>query len=659
MKLRNLYPLVFIITISFNSYAQDYSFEDFVGTWNGSISSTYFGGYNDPMTMIIYDDHFYTETSGHLMPTIYPNTQQCDFDEPTNRMHWWWLETVYAGQHFYHHEYYEVVYFSNDTLIMHYNFWDDPVPNPDAGMIFLVRETLTPSPSNLSAQILAQNIQLNWNEPSNVPQGSTLQCYNVYYSENNSAYVLLDDVQGATSYTHAGYFQAGSHAYYVTAVYNIGESAPSNEAEIITTAIAPVGDFMADNTMPTIIDTVSFTDLSANEPASWFWSFSPATVVFLQGTNAYSQHPVVKFNGISSYTVTLTVSNIAGEDMETKTAYINSANAAPVADFTVDNIEPLVGEVVSFTDMSMYEPDSWNWVIDPATYEFVDGTGPSSQNPKVKFLASDIFSVELTVTNSQGSDSKMEFINVMDGGILSVMISATETVICEGISTELTAVVYGGSEYYTYSWTSDPAGFTSSEPVVEVSPDVTTTYMVEVYDGNSTASGDIEIMVSELTEIILENWPGQLCQDEPPVQLYAMPEGGIFSGEAVTPEGIFNPEQALSGWNVITYTYMNAYGCESMAQDSVYVDNCTSTDEFNDLNATLRVYPNPATDALNILSDVEMSTLRIFNNQGRLLQILEIRTNEYQMNVSGLGEGLYFFIIETAEGTATRRVLVQ
>lgn len=659
MKLRDFYTFVFFIVFSSGSYAQDYTFEDFVGTWNGSISSTYFGGYNDPMTMVIYDDHFYTETSGHLMPTIYPNTQQCDFDEPTNRMHWWWLQTVYAGQHFYQHEYYEVVYFSNDTLIMHYNFWDDPAPNPDAGTIFLVRETLTPSPANLTAQILAQDIQLSWNEPSNIPQGSTLQGYNIYYSENNAAFALLDEVQGATSYTHTGYFQAGSHAYYVTAVYNIGESAPSNDAEIITTAIAPVGDFMADNTMPTIIDTVTFTDLSVNEPTSWYWSFSPATVVFLQGTNAYSQHPVVKFYGISGYTVSLTVSNIAGEDMETKTAYINATNAAPVADFTADNMEPLVGDVVSFTDMSMYEPDTWNWVIDPATYEFVEGTGPSSQNPKVKFLEPGIYSVELTVTNSQGSDSKMEFINVEDGSILSVMISATETEICQGESAELTAVVYGGSGNYTYSWTSDPAGFTSSDPVVEVSPDVTTTYMLEVFDGNNTTSGDIEIMVGEITEITLENWPGQLCHDEPPLQLYAMPEGGVFSGEAVTPEGIFNPGEAMSGWNVITYSYLNAYGCESMAQDSLYVDNCTSTDEFNDLDAALRVYPNPATDVLNILSDVEMSTLRIFNSQGQLFQVIEIRTNEYQMNVSALREGLYFLIIEAAESKATRRVLVQ
>jgi hypothetical protein len=125
------------------SFSQSYTFEDFVGTWNGYISSTSFGGYNDPMTMVIEPDGFYTETSGHLMPTIYPNTQECDFDAPTNRFHWWYLKIVYAGQYTYQHFFYEIVYFQNDTLEMHYNFWDDPEPYPEVGTIFLVRDTFT------------------------------------------------------------------------------------------------------------------------------------------------------------------------------------------------------------------------------------------------------------------------------------------------------------------------------------------------------------------------------------------------------------------------------------------------------------------------------------------------------------------------------------
>jgi len=135
--------LVSLIFLFISSFGQAYTFEDFVGTWTGYISSENFGGYNDQMTMTIEPDGFYIETSGHLMPTIYPNTQQSEFEAETNRYHWWYLETVYAGQYFYQHFFYEVVYFQNDTLEMHYNFWDDPEPHPEVGTIFLVRDTFT------------------------------------------------------------------------------------------------------------------------------------------------------------------------------------------------------------------------------------------------------------------------------------------------------------------------------------------------------------------------------------------------------------------------------------------------------------------------------------------------------------------------------------
>ncbi|MEJ2595053.1 MAG: hypothetical protein P8100_07990 [bacterium] len=141
--------LLLAILISPQINAQDYSFEDFVGTWNGTISSQSFEPYEDPITMIIEPDGFYTETSGHLMPTIYPNTQECDFDEESNRMHWWYLNLVYAGQYFYQHFFYEVVYFQNDTLEMHYNFWDDPEPHPEVGTLILVRQTTVSVAENL------------------------------------------------------------------------------------------------------------------------------------------------------------------------------------------------------------------------------------------------------------------------------------------------------------------------------------------------------------------------------------------------------------------------------------------------------------------------------------------------------------------------------
>ena len=229
-----LFPL-----ISFSSYSQDYTFEDFVGTWHGTINSSCTWSNNYPMTMVIHSDGFYTETSGCLMPTTYPNTQQCDYEASTNRFHWWYLYIVYAGQQTYQHHYYTVVHFQNDTLIMHYNFWNDPEPHPQIGTIFLVRENSTPPPTNLLPNFINNEVQLTWEAPENggnpIPE---LQGYNVYESYASGDYELL-------AFTADNFYLiedttfAGLYAYYATAVYDEGESLPSDELYIIYTTPEP------------------------------------------------------------------------------------------------------------------------------------------------------------------------------------------------------------------------------------------------------------------------------------------------------------------------------------------------------------------------------------------------------------------------------------
>jgi len=90
----------------------------------------------------------------------------------------------------------------------------------------------------------------------------------------------------------------------------------------LTPTSAPVADFSATPTSTTVGQTVAFTDLTTNNPTSWNWSITPATFSFTGGTSATSQNPTVTFSAAGQYTVTLTATNSAGNDAETKTNYI-------------------------------------------------------------------------------------------------------------------------------------------------------------------------------------------------------------------------------------------------------------------------------------------------------------------------------------------------
>ncbi|MEN8251345.1 MAG: PKD domain-containing protein, partial [Bacteroidota bacterium] len=85
----------------------------------------------------------------------------------------------------------------------------------------------------------------------------------------------------------------------------------------------PIANFIADDVNPVQGQTVAFTDLSTNTPTSWAWSFSPATITYVGGTDAATQNPQVTFDATGLYTVTLIATNADGSDDEIKVDYIN------------------------------------------------------------------------------------------------------------------------------------------------------------------------------------------------------------------------------------------------------------------------------------------------------------------------------------------------
>jgi hypothetical protein len=78
---------------------------------------------------------------------------------------------------------------------------------------------------------------------------------------------------------------------------------------------------------------------------------------------------------------------------------------------------------------------------------------------------------------------------------------ANPSTICIGETTQLQALPSGGTGTYTYDWSSDPAGFNSTDPDPIVSPEENTTYFVEVNDGQNTISGQTSVVVNQLPEI--------------------------------------------------------------------------------------------------------------------------------------------------------------
>ncbi len=86
--------------------------------------------------------------------------------------------------------------------------------------------------------------------------------------------------------------------------------------------------------------------------------------------------------------------------------------------------------------------------------------------------------------------------------------AAANTSICFGSSYSLGGSASGGGGGYTYSWTSTPAGFTSSSANPSVSPTATTTYNLTVTDANGcTAVASVTVTANPSPTIALGSSP--------------------------------------------------------------------------------------------------------------------------------------------------------
>jgi PKD repeat protein len=117
------------------------------------------------------------------------------------------------------------------------------------------------------------------------------------------------------------YNSAGTYTVTLTVTNSYGSDAMVKTGYITVTPLQPpVADFTASSTDITIGDSVTFTDLTANNPSSWSWTFAGGT----PGTGT-DQNPTVTYNTAGTYSVTLFAANAAGSDTETKSNYINVA----------------------------------------------------------------------------------------------------------------------------------------------------------------------------------------------------------------------------------------------------------------------------------------------------------------------------------------------
>ena len=474
----------------------------------------------------------------------------------------------------------------------------------------------------------------------------------------------------------------------------------------------PVANFVASNSNISVGTTISFTNLSnvldRLDSCRWFINDGVTTLEYTD------VHPSgITYNTVGDWDVQLFIYSPFGQHDTLKLGYIHvfdpaSPNAIDV-NFEAMTVRLITkGESVQFQDLSTGDITDWEYIFDRGAgdafleYEY-------TQNPEHTFLTAGIYNVTLIARNGTYTDTltKGNYIVVTTtlwpgGGQYCDTLSNIET--NEHILT------YREAEYP--SWGYFPGHYakkeseTSSEKKLKRYAEKFETYtpdnvsgvllpIAKAYAGSADAYIKIRVWDADASglpnNLLTSNTSNKFRINElqaglfnyleldHPVEVDSVFFVGFslnYSSSQDTFAVHMAPERPNADDNTI---YVSKYssggnwltptsflGFELNSSIGMKVMGCVvSVPEIKELQATISVYPNPASDKIYIdFGDLQSSNVRIdmFDIVGKKINT-EIYNdnynNKYEIDLSNCNDGFYLVNIEVDGFKITKKILIQ
>ena len=208
----------------------------------------------------------------------------------------------------------------------------------------------------------------------------------------------------------------------------------------------PIASFSMDKNNVSVNTYINFTNLSLNA-TSYIWDFG-------DGGTSTQENPGHLFTTAGTFTITLTATGKGGSNSTTKSVVINEA--APIATFSMDKTTCNIGDIITFTNQSLYAT-SYTW-------DFGDGSTSTSTNPTHSYSAAGTFAISLTATGKGGSNSTTKSITVTTQAAATLIGTWYNTFYVNGSPFNGTTVISSQSSSGTltgYFEFSDGSGHTS------------------------------------------------------------------------------------------------------------------------------------------------------------------------------------------------------
>ncbi len=451
------------------------------------------------------------------------------------------------------------------------------------------------------------------------------------------------------------------------------------------------------NLFATTMFTVQVTDDSASCPSSDVVTVNivgGALAVNSVATPAYicagasSQLQAFGSGGAGNYTYSWSGPNGFTSTLQNPTVipYITSNYQVTVHDGYNTSISNVVVTVIPLPVANA----GTNLSIPNGTYTYLDGSvvnGNSnyfySWSPADKLVNANIKSPQTTnlqtttvfslmvtdlISNCVSDNSPTVSVEVT-GVPLNVNPVAIPSRICRGDTARIHASAGGGNVgYYQYIWSSEPPGFTSTDPDPMVDPSVNTSYLVSVFDGFNTTTGNTAVEIYPEPSIRLGPPDTTVCVYDT-IRLNAGNPGAsyLWSNGATTREirigttGIGYDSQTFS------VEVTNEHGCKSSAGINVIFsfDACTGIGE-NNIPGTIRLYPNPSGGMVTLeMEGISGGTNgTIVSPYGKEVKVFSVPASASgkvtrTLDLTGLPKGIYLVKFNNPDFYHSQKLLIE
>jgi hypothetical protein len=260
---------------------------------------------------------------------------------------------------------------------------------------------------------------------------------------------------------------------------------------------------------------------------------------------------------------------------------------------------------------------------------------------------------------------------------LTLSIEAETDTVCAGDTVRLFANPAGGSENYTFSWSSFPPGFSSQEQNPVAAPQSNITYFCTVNDRVNTTTASVQITVNpqayahageDATICDDENFFIETAGAENFTSLLWNTSGdGSFNDNSILDPTYFPGTSDINSGNVIlSLSALPLAGCDQVQDDlELTIENCTGLFNQREKNG-LTVFPNPATGKVYYsyrgaesisasLSLISLTSQKIITGETEIYS----GASNLLFDAAGLQRGTYLLIISSENKNHYQKILLR